>query len=182
MGVQGGAAPSYRRIEVAPRIRNVLPFAHIFRGARDEVVAVFPRGSPLRRGGRPNVLQALRQNRLLLWGPSRDETFDAVTSWAIAKGCVRDDTVWIPHVDSLIGMVAARAGATLLPKYTVREAKEAGRVRLVSLPELKHTLRFFLATRCGQRPNPTLDAVLSTIRTGARLALADRRGASRRCA
>lgn len=119
----------------------------------------------LRRGAAGLPRGKLRAERLaeLAWvgyGRTDDPFFDAVWSFMARHGLDERARVTVPHIQTLKGLVAAGAGAAILPDYTVNEPELETR----AVHGLDVSQPIWAATREASLPIPLVAAFHALLR------------------
>ncbi len=129
------------------------------------LVAVLGPTDALGDGDEPLEPGALRGCRYLAW-EGDDPTFAAVSAYARDHGLSDASTSRVPHIETLRELVAAGAGFTILPAYTVARDLAAGRVRSRALAGLGGEVPVQLLTRRRQVRTAATRAVMDALRAG----------------
>ncbi|MDT0381090.1 LysR substrate-binding domain-containing protein [Streptomyces sp. DSM 42041] len=141
----------------------------------EALVAALPEGHPLEGRGRPVALRELAAEPFVLFSPEHGSGF-----WAtLARAC--DDAGFSPevtyraeHIHTMIGMVAAGLGVSLVPASAAQ--LRLGQVRYLPLAGPPVMLRLSLIWD-GRRTLPALERVTAVLAEAARTYAATRDGA-----
>ena len=105
----------------------------------------------------------LREQRYLAFGGQRDPTFDRIDAYARRERLEGPATPHVPHIETLRELAAAGAGYALLPDYTTRRDREAGRLVALQPAGLERDLPLTVLGRQGQVRSPALEAVRAAL-------------------
>lgn len=107
--------------------------------------------------------RSLGKRRYLAFGGDPDPTFDLIDEFARAHDLEDAYTPHVPHIETLRALAASGAGYALLPRYTTRRDRDAGRVVALAVDGLQATVPVSLVRRAEQVMTPALEAAFEAL-------------------